>query len=148
MLLFHSDGRNSMFRRGCSFDVTSILRAGLLAGGKQSKEGRQTVFFTPSKPVWGQSRGRRFQRRTEAEKSTMSQYMQASSGRRLLGPLGQGTRKESAVLADTLSRPGCSRFSAGRLHRKKVISMKGHKTAYQRLSTPRPAPKIVLKKVS
>ena len=33
--------------RGCSFDVTSILKSGLIAGGRESKEGRQTIFFTP-----------------------------------------------------------------------------------------------------
>ena len=39
-----------LFQRGCSFDVNSILRAGLIAGGRGSKEERQTVFFTPSNP--------------------------------------------------------------------------------------------------
>ena len=39
-----------MFHRGCSFDVTSIFRSGLIAGGRESKEGRQTVFFTLVNP--------------------------------------------------------------------------------------------------
>ena len=42
-----------------TFDVTPILRPGLIAGGRKSKEGRQTVFFTPLKPFRGQSRWRR-----------------------------------------------------------------------------------------
>ena len=32
------------------FDVKSILRAGLSAGGKESEEGRQRVFITPPSP--------------------------------------------------------------------------------------------------
>ena len=38
------------FHRGCSFNARSILDAGRIAGGKESKEGRQTVFCTPSDP--------------------------------------------------------------------------------------------------
>ena len=40
-----------LFHRGCSFDVTSILRSGLIAGGRESKEGTQTIFFTPLTPT-------------------------------------------------------------------------------------------------
>ena len=36
-----------LFHRGCSFNLKSILEAGRIAGGKDRKEGRQTVFFTP-----------------------------------------------------------------------------------------------------
>ena len=36
--------------RGYSHDVTSILRSGLIAGGRESREGRETVFFTPLNP--------------------------------------------------------------------------------------------------
>ena len=36
-----------LFHRGCSYNVTSILKPGLIAGGRESKEGRQTIFFTP-----------------------------------------------------------------------------------------------------
>ena len=39
-----------LFHRGCSCNVTSILTSGLIAGGRESKEGRQTVFFTPLNP--------------------------------------------------------------------------------------------------
>ena len=52
--------------RGCSFDVKSILQAGLVSGGTERKEGRQTAFFTRSR--------RRIQPRLiEAEKSALSQ---------------------------------------------------------------------------
>ena len=36
--------------KGCSFNPKSILDHGLIAGGKQAKERRQTVFFTPLNP--------------------------------------------------------------------------------------------------
>ena len=36
--------------KGCSFNKKSILEHGLVAGRKQSREGKQTVFFSPLKP--------------------------------------------------------------------------------------------------
>ena len=39
-----------VFHRCCSFNINSILENGLMAGGKQSKEGRQAIFFTPLDP--------------------------------------------------------------------------------------------------
>ena len=38
------------FHRGCSVNIKSILETSLVAGGKESKEGRQTFFFTPLNP--------------------------------------------------------------------------------------------------
>ena len=35
-----------LFHRGRSFNLKSISDAGIIAGGKESKEGRQTVFLT------------------------------------------------------------------------------------------------------
>ena len=39
-----------LLHRGCSRDVTSILKSGLIAVRRASKEGRQTIFFTPLNP--------------------------------------------------------------------------------------------------
>ena len=39
-----------VFHRGCSFNLRSILEKGLFAGGRGSKSGTQTIFFTPLKP--------------------------------------------------------------------------------------------------
>ena len=39
-----------LFHRGCSYDVSSILKSGLIAGGRESEEGGQTIFFTPLSP--------------------------------------------------------------------------------------------------
>ena len=42
--------KESLFHRGSSLKMKSILDAGLIAGGKESKDGRQAVFFTPLDP--------------------------------------------------------------------------------------------------
>ena len=39
--------KESLYQMGSSFNINSILQAGLISGGKGTKEGRQTVFFTP-----------------------------------------------------------------------------------------------------
>ena len=41
-----------VFHRRCSFNLKSILEAELTGGGKESREVRQSVFFTPLNP-WG-----------------------------------------------------------------------------------------------
>ena len=40
-----------VFHRGCSSNGNSIHETGLVAGGTESKEGRQTIFFTHLNPV-------------------------------------------------------------------------------------------------
>ena len=42
-----------VFHRGCSFHINSVLETGLIAGGRESKERRQTIFFTPLNPFLG-----------------------------------------------------------------------------------------------
>ena len=39
-----------VFHRGCSFNCNSLLETGLISGVRESKEGRQTIFFTPLNP--------------------------------------------------------------------------------------------------
>ena len=39
-----------VFHRGCSFDLKSIMGAGLIAGGREGRENRHPVFFTPQIP--------------------------------------------------------------------------------------------------
>ena len=48
--------KDFVFHRGRSFNINSILETGLIAAGRNSKEGRQTIFFTPSQPFGGNSR--------------------------------------------------------------------------------------------
>ena len=42
--------KECVFHRGCSFNINSILETGLIAGGRESKEGRQNIFLTPLNP--------------------------------------------------------------------------------------------------
>ena len=44
------DWKEKIVHWGCSFSIQSILENGLIPGGKESKEGRQTIFFTPPDP--------------------------------------------------------------------------------------------------
>ena len=39
-----------VFHRGCSVNIKSMLETSLVAGGKESKERRQTFFFTSPSP--------------------------------------------------------------------------------------------------
>ena len=68
--------------------------------------------------------------------------MEVFSGRRLLDPFGQGTRNGIEVLADKFSRP-CVHDSVPADCIEKVVSEKGENTLHQRLSTPRPTPRIL-----
>ena len=44
-----------LFHRACSHDVQPILKSGRIAGGREGKEGRQTIFVRTSQPVRVQS---------------------------------------------------------------------------------------------
>ena len=44
------DWKEFVFHMGCSFSIKSILENRLIAGGKQSEDGRQTIFFTHLNP--------------------------------------------------------------------------------------------------
>ena len=46
-VLLPYDWKEFVFLRFCPFSIQSILENKLIAGGKQSKEGRQTIFKTP-----------------------------------------------------------------------------------------------------
>ena len=39
-----------VFHRGCSFNINSSFETGLIVGGGESKEERQTIIFTPLNP--------------------------------------------------------------------------------------------------
>ena len=45
---FLTSWKEFVFHRGCSFILTSIFNAGLIVGGREGRETRHTVFFTPS----------------------------------------------------------------------------------------------------
>ena len=95
-----------LFHRGCSVNV-KILEAGLIACGEESKEGRQTVFFTPLDP-WGDE--------TEHYNSEWKPHQDAVYWIHL----ARATEKE-LFLGKQVSCHYCSRFSADQLHRKSGI---------------------------
>ena len=77
-----SKWKEFLFHRGCSFSVKSVLDAGIVAGGKESKEGRQTVFFTPLDP-WCNETDEEFDG-DQVEKSSLLEQVEMLSGRRPL----------------------------------------------------------------
>ena len=134
--------REFLFHRGCSCDVTTILKAGLIAGGRNNKEGRPTIFFTLLNPVGDnpdEELGDDLSKPKEVHYHSKWKY----TGRRLLDQFNPSTRHRITILADKVSCLNCIQLCAGRLHLK-VISHKGERTQFERLPTPRPTPKIVL----
>ena len=57
-----------LYHRGCSSNSKSILQAGVIAGGRDRKEGRKIVFFTPLDPFGDEAQEEIQQRLIEAEK--------------------------------------------------------------------------------
>ena len=49
-VLIPHNWKEFVFHRGSSFNLASILKAGLIAGGREVRETRHTVFFTPLDP--------------------------------------------------------------------------------------------------
>ena len=132
-----------LFHRRCSCDVTTILKAGLIAGGRNSKQGRPTIFFKLVNP-FGTVQTKNLAMTCQNRKKYTTIVSGKYSGRRLLDQLNQSTRKRITILADKVSCHNVySSVPADCIY--KVSSHKGERTQFERLSTPRPAPKIVLK---
>ena len=127
-----------LLHRGCSFHVQSILDADSSLVEKKSKEGRQTVFFTPKDP-WGDETEEEFdgdltKPRKVHYKNNWKYSQDAVYWIHLAKALEMvlkfwQTRSHDSVPADCIE---------------KVVSENGE---CQRLSTPRPAPRIILKSV-
>ena len=49
-VLLPHNWKEFVFHRGSSFNLTSTLQAGLIAGGREARETRHTVFFTSLNP--------------------------------------------------------------------------------------------------
>ena len=78
--------------KGSSFDCTSILKSGLVAGGRTSKDGRQTVFFAQS-DIWKWTRRNIDKRRLhETKNGTFLKQVETFSGRCLLGQFSPSTK--------------------------------------------------------
>ena len=74
--------------------------------------------------------------------------METFSGRCLLGWFSQGGRQRTTILADTVECHCCYAALCHQIVIYKVISQKGERVLFERLSTPRSAPKVVLKSSS
>ena len=105
-----------VFHQGCSFNFKSVLEAGLIAGRRESREGRQTVFFTPLDP-WGDEIEEFLRWRVETKKGTLQDLVETLSGRRLLDPSGQGTGKRHNIVANKIACHHCSQDSGAWLYR-------------------------------
>ena len=105
-----------VFHQGCSFNFKSVLEAGLIAGRRESREGRQTVFFTSLDP-WGDEIEEFLRWRVETKKGTLQDLVETLSGRRLLDPSGQGTGKRHNIVANKIACHHCSQDSGAWLYR-------------------------------
>ena len=110
----------------CSYNVQSMLRSGLIAGGRERKEGRQTIFFTPLNP-FGDNPDEEEPRDdlSKPRKATLSQQVEASSGRRPLDQFSPITRRRTTVLTNQIPCHNCSQLCAGILHRQSDFSKRG-----------------------
>ena len=134
--------QRSPISRGCSLNIKSIPDAGLIAGGKESKERDDKLCSSlpqipggmrPKKKIDGDSsKPRKIHHQSKWKYSQDAVYWIR---------LAKAQEKGLTFWQTKVSRHYFSRFSAG------VGSDNGEKTLYQRLFTPRPAPKIILKSV-
>ena len=124
---------------GCSFNINSILETGLIVGGRESKEGRRTIFFTPLN-LFGDNPDE------EAPSDDLSvprrvhyhnnwkHTQDAVHWINLFRAQDQGLRfeqtKSNAIVAHNPVPVDCIY---------KIISL------FERLSTPRPAPRVTLR---
>ena len=82
-------------------NCTSILQTGPIAGWRESKEGRLTVFFTPP-DLFGDNPDEEHPSDdfSDAEKSALSEKVENCSGQRLLYQFSPSTRQRITILAD------------------------------------------------
>ena len=102
-----------LFHRGCSYDVTSILKSGLIAGGRESEEGGQTIFFTPLSP-FGDNPDQE-EPSDDFSKPRKVQYhckLKKYSARRLLDQFSPSTRQRTTVLANQIPCRNCIQLCA------------------------------------
>ena len=128
--------------RGRSFNMTSILQGGLIVGGKDTKEERKRVFSTPLEPFEDETfeefandspRSRKVHFYSKYKPHQHVVYWTHQVREQEKGLEFWQTRSHVIILYDSAD---CI---------EKVVSLQGEKTLNQRVSTPRPAPKIVHK---
>ena len=109
--------REFLFHRGCSFDVTSILKAGLIAGRRQSKERRQTIFFTPLSP-FGDNPDEEEPSDDLSKPRKVHYYSKSKNSQDAVYWLNSARAQDKGlrILADEVSCRNCIQLCAGSLH--------------------------------
>ena len=111
-----------LYRRGCSYNVQSILRSGLIAGGRESKQGRQTVFFTPLNPLVPIQT----KRNSTVIYPTRGRYTTKASGNRIrtqsIGSMKPEHKTKDCNFGRRVSRHNCMQLCANRLHLQSDLS--------------------------
>ena len=82
-----------LYHVGSSLCMHSIIPAGLIAGGKDAKEGRQTVFFKAVDPMTG-SQEEEYQDVSKITKSTQQEHAESVSGCHTSDQSGKDSRKK------------------------------------------------------
>ena len=82
-----------LYHVGSSLCMHSIIRSGLIAGGKDAKEGRQTVFFKAVHPMTG-SQEEEYQDVSKITKSTQQEHVERVAGCHTSDQSGKGSRKK------------------------------------------------------
>ena len=134
-----------LFHRGCSYDGTSMLKSGPIAGGRISRDGRQTVFCTPLNPFVDNpdeeepsddlSKPRKVHYHSKWRPRQAAVFWIHLARAQEKGLQFWQTRSHAVIVHDSVPADCIE----------KVVCQKAYRTSYERLSTPRPAPMIVLK---
>ena len=133
-ILIPYNWKEYIFHRGCSFSIQSILENGLIPGGKESKGGRQTIFFTPLNPFGGDS-----DEEEPRDDYTIPQKVHYHSiGNvircRLLGKIIPSTRSRIAILANEVTCNHRTQSCASRLHLQSNLSKRRSNTVRKTLN--------------
>ena len=128
---------------GGSFTMHSIMQAGLRAGAKDTKEGRQTVFFTALDPIGDEldeeyddlSKPRKVHYQSKWTITQDAIYCVNLRYAQDKGLTFWQTRPRVIILYDSVPDERIE----------KMVSTRQGKILYQRIPTPRPPPNIVLK---
>ena len=110
------DWKDFIFHRSCSHNAKSILETGLVTAGRESKEGRQTIFFTPLNILVKIQMKQHPTRSCKTKKGALPQQLGVHPRCCLLGKVVPRTRSRIAILANEVQCNNRTQSFAGRLH--------------------------------
>ena len=134
-----------IFHRGISWNSQSILASGIILGGKENEEARQAVFFTPLNPLGSdpdeeKPHGDHIVSQKVHHQTCRKHNQDAENWIKLSRAQDQGLQfwqtKSFAIITYATMPGDCI---------DPVISQNGDRVIFERLATPRPAPKVTLK---